>query len=183
MRWMWIDRIVSLEPGRRAVTTKNVSYAEEHIHQHFEAAGDLPALPVMPGALIIEGVAQTGGILVGHASSFAEKVVLAKITRAELHADATPGCTLKYEVEITQWSSQGAATVGTVLLRTAEGTEFTPIGRVDLVFSHLDRNLGGAEYPEHNFVFSETFRDILRLSGIDPDALVPVEMERVFPRG
>jgi 3-hydroxymyristoyl/3-hydroxydecanoyl-(acyl carrier protein) dehydratase len=67
MRWMWIDQILELEPGRRLVAIKNVTLAEEHLHDHFPAAGNLPPLPVMPASLIIEGMAQTAGILVGAA--------------------------------------------------------------------------------------------------------------------
>ncbi len=50
MRWMWIDRIVELAPGERLVAVKNVSLAEEHLHDHFpaDAAADESALPVMP---------------------------------------------------------------------------------------------------------------------------------------
>ncbi|MHC4652492.1 MAG: hotdog family protein, partial [Planctomycetota bacterium] len=62
---MWIDRIVELDPGQRLVAIKNVSLAEEHLHDHFPAQGDREALPVMPASLMIEGMAQTAGILVG----------------------------------------------------------------------------------------------------------------------
>src|SRR5262245_41783391 len=70
MRWMWIDRIVELVPGKKAVAIKNVTMAEEHLHDHFPAGQGRPALPVMPASLIIEGMAQTAGILVGHAVHF-----------------------------------------------------------------------------------------------------------------
>lgn len=174
MRWMWIDRIVMLEPGERLVAMKNVSYAEEHLHQHFAATKTQAALPVMPGSLVIEGMAQTAGILVGHASAFHEKVILAKITRAEIEADATPGCTLQYDARIVQRTAQGAATTGTISVRQGGSNDYAAIGRVELVFSHLDQNVAGTEYPEHNFVFGDTFRDILRLSGVDPDRVEPL---------
>ena len=85
MRWMWIDRIVEHEAGVRLVAVKNVSLAEAHLHDHF------PGNPIMPAALIIEGVAQTSGIMVGAINNFAEKVLLAKIAKVELSADARPG--------------------------------------------------------------------------------------------
>ena len=59
MRWYWIDRFIEFESGKRAKAVKNVSLAEEHLHDHF------PGFPVMPGSLMIEGMAQTGGILLG----------------------------------------------------------------------------------------------------------------------
>lgn len=177
VRWLWIDRIVSLDPGQSLVAVKNVSYAEEHLQQHFAPCPGLAAMPVMPGSLVIEGMAQTAGILVGHASAFEEKVVLAKITRAELHADASPGCTLRYTARITQRTAQGAATEGMVELRQPDAAEFDSIGAINLVFSHLDRNAAGTEYPEHNFVFGDTFRDILRNSGVDPDTVQPLPLD------
>ena len=68
MRWFWIDRFVEFRSGESAKAIKNVSLAEEQLHDHF------PGYPVMPASLIIEGLAQTGGILVGEAGGFAEKV-------------------------------------------------------------------------------------------------------------
>lgn len=167
MRWLWIDRIVELVPRQRLVAIKNVSLAEEHLHDHFAAEGDLPARPVMPASLIIEGMAQTAGILVGHAEDFREKVALAKITRAELHADALPGMTLRYTATLQNLDAVGASTAGVVELLdpTAPGSP-SIIGHVDLIFSHLDKNMAGMEFPDHNFVFGESFKTVLRMSGV-----------------
>lgn len=175
MRWMWIDRIVELVPGRRLVAVKNVSLAEEYLHDHFPAspAGDgraaRAALPVMPMSLIVEGMAQSAGILVGHAEGFREKVILAKVSRARLDRDATPGTTLRYTATIEQAGVRGASTSGVVELldHARPGAGFEEAGRIDLMFSHLDRNIAGAEFPDHNFVFSESFRTLLRSSGLD----------------
>lgn len=177
MRWMWIDRILSLDPGKTLVAVKNVSMAEEHLHDHFAAvspptgaaAAGRPAMPIMPASLIIEGMAQSAGILVGHAGGFKEKVLLAKITRAELDRDAAPGDTLRYTATIQSLSPQGASTGGMVELRRAGRDEFVVIGRVDLMFSHADQamtSVGGVEMPRENFVFAEGFRTLLRTSGI-----------------
>lgn len=166
MRWMWIDRVVELVPRTRLVAIKNVSLAEEHLHDHFAAADGRAALPVMPASLIIEGMAQTAGILVGHAEGFREKVILAKIGKAELTEEATPGATLRYTATIRQMDAAGAATAGVVeLLDPAHGTS-REIGRIDLMFSHIDQNMAGAAFPEHNFVFGESFKTLLRTSGV-----------------
>ncbi len=85
MRWIWIDRFVEFKSGHSAKAIKNLSLAEEHYAQHF--AG----YPVMPACLILEGLAQTGGILVGQAGGFKEKVVLAKVPKATFHRDALAG--------------------------------------------------------------------------------------------
>jgi 3-hydroxyacyl-[acyl-carrier-protein] dehydratase len=145
MRWIWIDRFVEFESGRKAVAIKNVSLAEEHLHDHWEA------FPVMPASLMIEGMAQTAGILVGQARHFQEKVILAKITRAEFDDVATPGDQLTYQATIETISAEAAATSG-VVLRNGQ-----PFGRVDLMFSHIDQNLSGTKFPEENFVFTGQF--------------------------
>src|SRR5687768_7240857 len=114
MRWIWIDRILELEKGKRAVAIKNVSLAEEVLHDHFPKRGDRPAMPVLPNPLVIEGMAQTAGILVGHAYDFAEKVILAKIGKAVFTDAAWPGYTLRYTATIERLDPSGASTTGTV---------------------------------------------------------------------
>lgn len=170
MRWMWIDRVVELVPRQRMVAVKNISMAEEHLHDHFAADAErgLPAAPIMPASLILEGMAQTAGVLVGHAEDFREKVVLAKINKAELSREATPGCTLRYTATIDRMDAIGASTRGTVELLDHAHPElgYQPIGAIDLMFSHLDQNMGGAEFPSHNFVFGDGFKTLLRTSGI-----------------
>jgi 3-hydroxyacyl-[acyl-carrier-protein] dehydratase len=169
MRWMWIDRIVELVPRERLVAIKNVSLAEEHLHDHFAATDSRPAMPIMPTSLIIEGLAQTAGILVGHAEAFREKVILAKISRFEITREATPGTTLRYTATLDQVLPQGAQTSAIVEILDHADPEagFVRIGSIDLIFSHIDRNMAGAAFPEHNFVFGEGFKTLLRTSGID----------------
>jgi 3-hydroxyacyl-[acyl-carrier-protein] dehydratase len=149
MRWIWIDRFVEFIPGRRAKAVKNVSLAEEYLHDHWQA------YPIMPASLMIEGMAQTAGILVGQARNFTEKVILAKIARAEFTDIVTPGDQIGYEAEIESVSPEAAATRGTV---TKNGQ---PIGRVDLMFSHIDQNLAGAKFPKENFVFTGQFERLI----------------------
>jgi 3-hydroxyacyl-[acyl-carrier-protein] dehydratase len=102
MRWIWIDKIIEFESGRRAKAIKNVTLAEDHLHDHF--AGN----PVMPNSLIIEGLAQTGGMLVGEHSGFTASVVLAKVPRAEFHLPVVPGDTLTYTVNVEYIKNDGA---------------------------------------------------------------------------
>ncbi|HMN94996.1 MAG TPA: hypothetical protein PKC43_00335 [Phycisphaerales bacterium] len=224
MRWLWIDRVLVHEPRRRLVAIKAVSLAEEHLHDHFPSENGLEPFPVMPGCLILEGMAQTAGILVGAASGFREKVVLAKISSASLTDDALPGMLLRYEAIIDRIDSTGASTTGVVdaldpaalagtsfagtsSARTSSAeprsvetaaTERTAhaagasaheanagaavgavaplsgrddgawrrIATIDMLFSHLDRNLSGQDFPEENFVFSENFRTILAQLGV-----------------
>lgn len=174
MRWMWIDRIIELVPNQRLVAIKHISMAEDHIHVHFAPTPTRDQLPIMPMSLIVEGMAQSAGILVGHASGFKEKVVLAKVTKAVLTKDPTPGCTLRYTATIDRLTENGASTSGVIDLYDPATSylDQTPrqperIGQIDLIFSHLDQNSAGTQYPEENFVFSDSFRTILRTSGIE----------------
>ena len=149
MRWIWIDRFVEFEPGKRASAVKNVSLAEEHVHDHWEA------FPIHPACLMIEGMAQTAGILVGHARDFREKVILAKIGRAEFDDVVVPGDQVTFRAEICNLSDEAAVTKGTLLKNSQD------LGRVDLMFSHIDQNLGGLRFPEENFVFTGHFERLV----------------------
>ncbi len=150
MRWIWFDRFETFVPGERAVAVKNVSLAEDHLHDHF------PGFPVQPASLMIEGMAQTAGILVGDARGFGEKVILAKIKRATFHCLVRPGDQIRYDARIEQISDSGAMTHGEI----RRGDEL--VGEVDLVFSHIDQNLSGLEFPQENFVFTEDFMALLQ---------------------
>jgi 3-hydroxyacyl-[acyl-carrier-protein] dehydratase len=166
MRWMWIDRIVEVKPGQRLTAIKNVSLAEEYLHDHFPAEGDRDPLPVMPASLMIEGMAQTAGILVGSARDFREKVILAKIVRADFERDVFAGDTVRYEAQVQRLDAAGAATVGTVSRRGPDTSEWEGIGQIDLLFSHIDQSMSGPDVPRHNFVFGENLRIILQGVGL-----------------
>jgi len=102
MRWIWIDKFLEFESGRSAVALKNVTLAEEHLHDHF------PGFPIMPECLMIEAMAQTAGILVGEARGFEEKVVLAKIKKAVFYNYVRPGDTITLHAEIESIAEEAA---------------------------------------------------------------------------
>ena len=128
MRWIWIDKFLEFRSGEFARAIKNLTLAEEHLHDHF------PGYPVMPASLIIEGLAQTGGILVGEASGFVEKVVLAKIPRSDFHGVACAGDQLIYEVTLTNLNAQGAVVDAKAFL---DGELLVD---AEIVFAHLDNS-------------------------------------------
>jgi len=150
MRWIWIDKFIEFTPRTSATAIKCVTLAEEHLHDLY------PAFPIVPHSLIIEGMAQTSGILVGEARNFEEKVILAKIGRATFHRLVRPGETIQYAAKIEQLSEQGASIAGTV---TVAGDL---VAEIELMFSHVDQNIAGLEFPEHNFVFTEQFTELLK---------------------
>jgi len=150
MRWIWIDKFVEFHSGERAVAMKNVTLAEEHLHDHF------PGFPVMPETLCIEAMAQTSGILVGEAKNFEEKVILAKIKKAVFFDYIKPGDTMKLDAKIESMTDEAASTSGKITV----GDKL--IAEIDLMFSHIDQNLAGEEFPEENFVFTDTFKSLMR---------------------
>ena len=150
MRWIWIDKFVEFESGRHAVAVKNVTLAEEHLHDHF------PGFPVMPECLMIEAMAQTAGILVGEAKNFQEKVILAKIKKCVFFDYVTPGDTLKLDAGIESIAPEAASTSGKIT------RDEKLIAEIDLMFSHIDRNISGLKFPEENFVFTNMFRSLLQ---------------------
>ncbi len=155
MRWIWIDKFTEFTSKVSATAIKNVTLAEEHLHDLY------PDFPIVPHSRIIEGMAQTAGILVGEASGFAEKVILAKIGKAKFHRLTRPGDTLEFCAKIDQFSEQGAAAVGIV---KCSGEL---VAEIDLMFSHIDQNMAGVEFPEHNFVFTEQFTELLKTYRLD----------------
>ncbi len=153
MRWIWIDKFIEFQSGQRAVALKNVTLAEEHLHDHF------PGFPVMPECLMIEAMAQTAGILVGEAKKFQEKVILAKIKKAVFFDYVKPGDTIKLDAKIESIISEAASTSGKITC------EDKLIAEIDLMFSHIDQNLAGKKFPEENFVFdtgTSVFESLLR---------------------
>lgn len=142
MRWIWIDRFVEFEPGKSATAVKALSSAEDHFADHF------PGYPVMPAALILEGLAQTGGILVGEANQFREKVVLAKIPSAKFHREAMPGELLTYRADVVDLRPEGAVVKG----RVTCGADL--IAEAEIFFAHLDQNRSRQAFGGDNFVFT-----------------------------
>ncbi len=172
MRWIWLDRILVLEKAARCVAIKNVSAAEEVLHDHFPAikagARAREAFPVLPNTLIIEGFAQCAGILVGHANDFKEKVLLAKVGKAEFNPAlaAGPGMTLRYSAIAERIDAAGAQTSGKVELVDSATGEAKEMAVIEMMFSHIDQNMKGLAFPEENFVFTDQFMDLLRRSGV-----------------
>jgi len=155
MRWIWIDRFVEFQKGKSARAVKNLSMAEDIFAEHF------PGYPVMPASLILEGLAQTGGILVGEANDFREKVVLAKVPRAVFHREVLAGAQLVYDAEIQTLRPEGASVTGRV------SSEGTLVAEAEIFFAHLDQNRSQQLFGEHNFVFTGEMKYLLgRLAGL-----------------
>jgi len=130
MRWFWIDRYEEFVRGRHATAVKNVSLAEEHLHDHF------PGAALMPNSLIVEGMAQTAGLLVAEAVDYNRRVVLAKVAAAEFHFDAVPGDTLRFRAEILDLKPGGSLT------KVTSTVDDRLQGEAELFFAHLEPGAG-----------------------------------------
>lgn len=149
MRWIWIDRFTEFRRGEFARSVKQLSFAEDLFAEHF------PEYPVMPAALLLEGLAQTGGILVGEANDFREKVVLAKISKVKFQGEALAGDEVVFETTILFVRPEGAAVHG-IVKRNGE-----PLGEAEVTFAHLDQSRSQTAFGDRNFVFSGELKNLL----------------------
>jgi len=93
--FLFVDRIVELEPGQRAVGIKNVSINEPFFVGHW------PGNPVMPGVLVLEAMAQVGGILLLTLVPDSNQLaVFGGVSRARFRRQVHPGDQLRLEVEM-----------------------------------------------------------------------------------
>lgn len=152
MRWFWIDRFIEFERGKSARAVKNVSLAEEHLHDHF------PGFAVMPGSLMIEGMAQTGGILLGEMNDFRHIVILAKVPKVTFHSWVVPGDQIVYSATLIDAREEG----GSVEVRAHVGERL--VAEAEIMFVHLDqKDSQFGAIDQKNFVFSMNLLGILEV--------------------
>ena len=110
--FLLVDRIVEMEPGKRIVGIKNVTMNEPFFVGHF------PNFPVMPGVLIIEAMAQTGGVLALHGDEIGDDklVLFASIEQAKFRRPVVPGDQLRLELDVLQRRTTFARMKGKALV-------------------------------------------------------------------
>ncbi|GAC1685080.1 MAG: 3-hydroxyacyl-ACP dehydratase FabZ [Gemmatimonadaceae bacterium] len=96
--FLLVDRILEVEPGKRVVGIKNVTINEPFFQGHF------PGHPIMPGVLIIESMAQVGGVLlIGAIENHADKVVyFMSLDNVKFRRPVRPGDQLRIELDMQQ---------------------------------------------------------------------------------
>ena len=127
MRFFLIDRITSWQPGRTAEAVKNVALSEDFFDDHF------PLKPIMPGVLILEGMAQLAGLVleegVAEQTGRRVKALMSIIEKAKFRVPVKPGDSLQYHVEVLSVNELGGKVAARASVRDRLVAECT------LVFS------------------------------------------------
>jgi 3-hydroxyacyl-[acyl-carrier-protein] dehydratase len=139
MRFQLVDKIVSLEPGKRIVTIKALSLAEEYLADHF------PAFPVLPGVLMIEAMVQSAAWLVRVEQNFAKSVIVLSAARNVRPASfVKPGDVLRCELDAQEIADASAKFKGAGFV----GDEPVLSGRLELKcfnLAEIDPHLAEAD--------------------------------------
>ena len=152
MRWIWIDKFLEFRSGQFARAIKNLTLAEEHLHDHF------PGYPVMPASLIIEGLAQTGG----HPRRRGRRV----------RREGRPGQDPPRRV-LRRGLCRRPAYLRSDAHRPAERgggrrgqgvPEGELLADVEIVFAHLDNSRANQIFGPKNFVFTQQLLGVLDLA-------------------
>ena len=132
MRFFLIDRITCWEPGIAAEGTKNVALSEDFFDDHF------PRRPVMPGVLILEGMAQLSGLLLETSlqEKYAKsaKAVLTVLERTKFRSLVKPGDTLLYRTEVMSLNEAG----GKVKATASRGGTLVTSTEMVFAFKYVD---------------------------------------------
>ena len=95
MRFILIDKVISLEAGKQITAVKNVSLSEEYLADHF------PTFPVLPGVLLLEGLIESASWLVRLTENFAHSMILLEQARnVKYKSFLAPGSQIEYTIKV-----------------------------------------------------------------------------------
>ena len=132
MRFFLIDRITKWQVGREAEALKNVALSEDFFDDHF------PRRPIMPGVLMIEGMAQLSGLLLEKSLKVKYgkngKAVLTLLERTKFRELVRPGDTLTYKTHVISINEQGGKASAQALVEDRLAATTTML----FAFKHVD---------------------------------------------
>ena len=117
--FLLVDRVTEIEPNKKAVGLKNVTFNEPFFQGHF------PGNPIMPGVLVLEAMAQVSGILAMHNRPKGSSVYFMSIEKAKFRKPVVPGDQLQFEISVLQkrknvWKFAGQTFVDGKVVAEAE---------------------------------------------------------------
>lgn len=152
MRWILIDRFERIDKGKYAKGLRSVTRSEGALVDQY------PCYPVMPSSLLLEMMAQVGGVLVGATIDFSREVVLAKITNAVFEHAVTPPALLEIEARLTELGEDAGMTECVI----HQGSQ--PIARCQVffgLFSALKENQDTSTVFSRDFMESFALRQVM----------------------
>ena len=150
MRFLLVDKILSLEPGKRIVTIKALSLAEEYLADHF------PIFPVLPGVMMIESMVQAAAWLVRIEQDFAKSVIVLRSARNVRYSSfVAPGSFLRCELEAVSIGEDAATFKGVGFVGDVQAVS----GRLELkCFNLADGGSGWRAEADAAIVAQEKLR-------------------------
>jgi 3-hydroxyacyl-[acyl-carrier-protein] dehydratase len=107
MKFVLIDKVTAMEPGKALTAVKSVSLAEEYLADHF------PIFPVLPGVLLLEGLIESASWLVRQKNNFAQSMVLLESVRnVRYKSFAAPGMQIQYTVSVKTMEDNASSFTG-----------------------------------------------------------------------
>src|SRR5437899_3083051 len=164
MRFVFVDRIVAVEPGRSIETLRNVSATEDVFADHF------PGFPILPGALIVETLGQAAELLIGMSHDWTRVGRLGRLARASFRHFVRPGDQLRVRCELRSSADPSviAATADVDGRRVATAEVERVAGRLDILVSNAASGLlkDGLELSakQWDWVLSTNARPLLLLA-------------------
>jgi UDP-3-O-[3-hydroxymyristoyl] N-acetylglucosamine deacetylase/3-hydroxyacyl-[acyl-carrier-protein] dehydratase len=127
--FLLVDRILEVEPGKRIVGLKNVTINEPFFQGHF------PGHPVMPGVLIVEAMAQTGGMMLMDAVEDPQSKVVyfMSLDGVKFRKPVVPGDQLRFELEMLKFRGK------TCRMRGVAYVEGQPVAEAEMMAAIVDR--------------------------------------------
>jgi len=134
MRFILLDKIIEWQPGCLGRAVKNVALSEDFFDDHF------PLKPIMPGALILEGMAQLSGLLLEEGVAQNEhrhvKALMSMVEKAKFRVPARPGDCIEYRAEVLSVNDLGGKAAARAYVNE------TLISECNLLFSfHVYENV------------------------------------------